>query len=227
MTFTFRDWNKQQKALRTALADVSAHAQAIDLALSQHGWTHQAQVSRVKVSTFADRLWDGLDDEIARAIPPKAEHSIAWNLYHLARIEDTAMNMLIAGTLPVFDQENWMQALGLTFSQSGNAMSDVEVEALSRTIDLDALCRYRAAVGKRTREIICALSAERLKKKVASESIQRIHQQDFIRPEAEEILKYWSNRTIDGLLLMPATRHNMVHLNECLRQKEKLIRSRK
>jgi hypothetical protein len=31
-------------------------------------------------------------------IPPKGGHSIAWTLFHLARIEDITMNMLIAGS---------------------------------------------------------------------------------------------------------------------------------
>jgi hypothetical protein len=46
-------------------------------------------------------------------------------------------------------------------------------------------------------------------------------------PEAIGILQYWSKRTIAGLLLMPPTRHNFLHLNEALRIKLKLQRSAK
>jgi hypothetical protein len=38
---------------------------------------------------------------------------------------------------------------------------------------------------------------------------------------ASDITDYWGKRTIAGLLLMPATRHNLVHLNEALRLKQK------
>jgi hypothetical protein len=38
---------------------------------------------------------------------------------------------------------------------------------------------------------------------------------------AAGLLDYWGRRTIAGLLLMPATRHNIVHLNEAARIKQK------
>lgn len=43
-----------------------------------------------------------------------------------------------------------------------------------------------------------------------------------VTPEALEIVTYWSKRTIAGLLLMPPTRHNFLHLNEAFRIKSKL-----
>lgn len=227
MSFTFLDWNKQQKALREALVDPSAHQEAMNIALSQHGWTHQAVVSGSEEPTFADQLWEDLDEESARIIPDNEEQSIAWNIYHLARIEDTAMNFLVAEKTPVFDQGGWMGTLGSPFADSGNLIPDMEMAALSQSIDLDALRSYRAAVGVRTREIIESLTLERLNQKVSLENIQRIREAAVIRPEAEDVLTYWSKRTIEGLVLMPATRHNMVHLNGALRLKEKLMRRKK
>ena len=227
MSLTFLDWNKQQRALREALVDPSEHQRAITLALSQHGWTHQAVVSGIDEQTFADQLWEGLDVASARKIPQNEEQSIAWNMYHLARIEDTAMNFLVAEKTPVFDHGGWMEKLGAPIADSGNLIPDLEMKALSQTIDLDALRSYRADVGVRTREIIQSLTPERLKQKVRPESIQRLREAAVIRPEAEDLITYWSRRTIEGLVLMPATRHNMVHLNGALRLKEKLIRRNK
>jgi hypothetical protein len=43
-----------------------------------------------------------------------------------------------------------------------------------------------------------------------------------VLPEAMEIINYWSSKTIAGLLLMPATRHCILHLNEAERIKAKL-----
>ena len=34
------------------------------------------------------------------------------------------------------------------------------------------------------------------------------------------LVKYWGKRDTAGLLLMPATRHNFIHLNEALRLKQ-------
>jgi len=35
------------------------------------------------------------------------------------------------------------------------------------------------------------------------------------------VIDYWSGLTLAGLLLMPPTRHNFIHLNEALRLKQK------
>lgn len=37
--------------------------------------------------------------------------------------------------------------------------------------------------------------------------------------EARWLIEYWSRRKIAGLLLMPPTRHNFVHLNKSMRIK--------
>ena len=224
MAFSFLDWNKQQKALRVALASPEDHVLAIALALSQHAWTHQGVVSGSAETTFADQLWDGLDEASARVILPREQQSIAWNMYHIARIEDTAMNYLIAETAPVFDQGKWMVKLKTGIKDSGNLISAAEMQAVSQDLDLDALRRYRAAVGMRTQEIIGTLSNERLKQKVDPDNIERIRVAGVIRSEAYDVLGYWSKRTIEGLLLMPATRHNITHINGSLRMKGKLLK---
>jgi hypothetical protein len=41
---------------------------------------------------------------------------------------------------------------------------------------------------------------------------------------ARGLIDYLGNRTISGLLLMPPTRHNFIHLNEAERIKKKLLR---
>ena len=35
-------------------------------------------------------------------------------------------------------------------------------------------------------------------------------------------MDYWGGKTFAGQLLMPATRHNFVHLNKAMRVKQKL-----
>lgn len=227
MAFSFLDWNQQQKALRIALASPEDYAHAIVLALSQHAWTHQGVVSGSAEPTFADQLWDGLDEASARVVLPREQQSIVWNMYHLARIEDIAMNYLIAETAPVFDQGKWMVELKADIKDSGNLISEAEMQAVSQVVDLDALHRYRAAVGMRTQEIIGALSSERLRQKVDPDNIEQIRVAGVIRPEANDVLKYWSKRTIEGLLLIPATRHNMTHINGSMRMKEKLLKRKK
>jgi len=223
MSITFKVWNEKQKNLRAALEDPSQHTQAINACLEQHGWTHESAVWPAPSPTFADMLWQDLSEQSARSIPANGEHSIAWTYWHLARIEDTAFNLLVAGRPMLLDQDGWGERLRVTQRHTGNLMPQADIETLSQEIDLQALRGYRNAVGLRTREIIQSLTPERLSEKVSQADIQQVRQQRAVLPEAEDLLEYWGSRTIRGLLLMPATRHNMVHLNEAMTLKEKLI----
>ena len=227
MPFTYKDWNLQQKAVRAALKSPDGFETAVDLVLNQHAWTHQGSISGAKEPTFADQLWDGLDADTIRAISPKGEHSIAWCLYHLARIEDTALSILMAGKPMLLDEGGWGERLKVRYRDTGNGMTIADIQKLSDEIDVESLKDYRAAVGMRSRGFIKDLTRDRLKVTVRPEQIQQIVDLGAVRPEASGLLEFWSKRTMEGLLLMPATRHNMVHINEALRLKERIMRRKK
>jgi hypothetical protein len=101
-------------------------------------------------------------------------------------------------------------------------MDERTVAKLSATIDIKALRSYRLAVGRRTREIVTLLEPNELRQKVDSRRLQQALAEGAVVEAASGLIDYWGRRTIAGLLLMPATRHNIVHLNEALRIKQKL-----
>ncbi len=72
--------------------------------------------------SFADEVLSGLDEAALRHTPPGGEHSIAWILWHLARIEDVTMNLLVAGSPQVFQSAGWRERLGAELEHTGNAM---------------------------------------------------------------------------------------------------------
>ncbi len=213
--------NRQQTKVREALTGASPHQEAIRLCLEQNARLHSARGSASTQWSLEDEILDDLSEELFRRIPANEEHSIVWCIWHLARIEDTAMNFLVGNRLPVFDQGAWLKSLGVTFQDAGNEMRLEQVAILSNEIDLQALRGYRAAVGQRSQEIIAGLTEEDLNRKVNPAHIRQVLEAGAIRPESSYITEYWGKRDIRGLLLMPATRHNIVHLNEAARLKKK------
>jgi len=212
-----QEWNQRQKALRQALAQRGQQVQALDLFLSQHAQVHTAAIApQSGLWSFADEVWQGLDEAALRRIPSGEAHSIAWLFWHLARIEDVTMNLLLAGGSQVFT-DGWQERLKIDTCETGNHTLPDEVAALSAAIDLDALWAYRLTVGCRTREVVCQLPAEELRSKVSAQRLQRLNDERAVRPSAGDLLEYWGGLTLAGLLLMPPTRHNFVHLNEGLR----------
>ena len=102
-------------------------------------------------------------------------------------------------------------------------MDERDIAYLCERIDILALRDYRAAVGQKTQEIVKSLPPQQLKEKVNPERIHQVMVQGALVDAAQGIADYWSKRNIAGLLLMPATRHNLVHLNEAYRIKNKII----
>lgn len=217
-----KHWNEQQQVFQNALLREHDHARAIVLFLAQHAATHAAGMAPSGLWSFADEALVGLDEAAMRHIPPDGEHSIAWILWHLARIEDVTMNLLVAGSPQIFSRDGWSERLKAGIRHTGNAMEVESVARLGQTVDIEALQAYRMAVGRRTREIARQLEPQQLKQKVDPARLQTICAQGAVLAGAGEIVTYWGGRTIAGLLLMPPTRHNFLHLNEALRIRQKL-----
>jgi len=216
-------WNEKEQELQRALAHPQQHPEAIDLFLRQHAMLHAAEMAHSGLHSFADEALEGLSEADFRRIPPKSEHSVAWILWHLARIEDVTMNLLVAGSPQLFNQENWPERLKVTVRETGNALDETGIADLSAAVDLEALLLYRLAVGRRTRQIVQRLRPGDFEQKVDPACLERIMAEGAVEPPARGLIEYWGKRTIAGLLLMPPTRHNFVHLNEICRLRQKLL----
>ena len=217
-------WNEQQQALRKALACPEEHQKAVALFLGQHARMHTAAMSGDGWWSMEDEVWQGLTEQAARCIPPKFGHSIVWCLWHLTRCEDITMNLLAAGTPQLLLEEGWFERMRVPDRDTGNAMQPEAIAAFSARIDIPALRAYRLAVGRRTREIVKSLEPGQVKCKVDPTRLQRVREEGAVLASEQWLLDYWGGLTIAGLLLMPPTRHSLVHLNEALRIKQKCCR---
>jgi DinB superfamily len=221
-----RIWNKNHKLLTEIILNPSEHDRAIELILTQHALLYSSKMGDSSYPTLEDSILENLDETTIRKYPvnaPDTKNSIAWHLWHIARVEDMTINILVANSQQVLS-ENWLEKMNIRFSHSGNSMSDDDIAELSSCIDKDALLQYRIAVGQQTRRVIASLQPGEFKEKVEESRIDRLFDEGAIIQEARGIAEYWSKKNIGGLVLMPATRHNFLHLNKCMRIKNKLVR---
>jgi len=213
--------NKQQTELRSLLTSLDKRERAMQMFFDQHAMLHSSKMAHLDLWSFEDAILDDMSDDQIRRIPKNTEHSVAWCIWHIARIEDVAMNMVVAGTGQIFNQDDWPKRMKVTFRDAGNDMTNDEMQVLSTTIDIDALRAYRVAVGYRTRQIVQSLQQDDLTKKVDPQHIQHVMNEGALTESSRGIADYWSRRDIAGLLLMPASRHQIVHLNEALNLRKK------
>jgi hypothetical protein len=214
---------KRQTELRHIMMDSNQHDKAIQSFMSQHAMLHSQKMTLNKSWSFEDEVLNDMAEAQIRRIPQGCDHSVAWLIWHIARCEDITMNLLVAGTPQVLSQDDWLKKMGVTACDTGNAMDRRAINDFSKAINIEVLRNYRVAVGQRTRKIVEQLQPADLKRKVEPARIDQVMIEGAVVEAAQSITNYWSKRNVAGLLLMPATRHNLIHLNEALQVKRKLI----
>jgi hypothetical protein len=218
-------WNENHKRLKEIIEKQEHHVEAIQLFLSQHSLLHSASIGHSPdQATMEDELLNDIYEATFRQYPvktPDTQNSIAWHIWHVTRIEDMAMNILVANEHQVLTTDNWLEKLNIPFEHSGNDMSEEEIASLSANIDYNSLRAYRTAVGKRTQEVISNVRSGQFQQPVSARQINRLFEEKAVSENSKWLADYWSKKTIAGLVLMPGTRHIFLHLNKCLRIKTK------
>ena len=217
-----RRWNTQHATLRRLLEKDQNLPQAVAAFLPHHAAVHTARLDRHSDWSFQDEVLDPLTPTQIRAVPLGQSHSAAWLIWHITRIEDATLNGLLVNTPEIFFSEGWANRLETDYVDTGNAMPAEDIVQLSKTVNLKALLAYRLAVGKRTRAIVRRLTLEALAGRPLPERLQRLADAGVVRSEAAGLPAYWGGHPATNLLLMPATRHSFLHLNEIRRLRSKL-----
>ncbi len=215
-------WNPKQALLKEYLSRRDKFDEAIKLCLEMHSLVHTSEMSSSTVRTYEDDLWDGLNEQVFRWIQENGKPTIAWNSWHMTRIEDITSNILIADDSQVLNNE-WSRKLNSEILDTGNAMTVKEIEDFSNRVNMRELRSYRIAVGRRTQIIIEQLKSDDLKRKMTSRRLKRIVSEGGVLDVegSRWLIDFWGRKTVSGILLMPITRHQIVHLNDSLKMKEK------
>ena len=158
-----------------------------------------------------------------KLMPKNDDETIAWVLWHISRIEDLTLNILVAKQNQIFD-ESWREKINVGITDTGNALTDEEIMNLSRAADIESLIGYRKKVAERTREIVKSLTAEDMTRKIDKADADRILKEGGVTEDKNSIwlLDYWSGKDAAGILLMPPTRHVLLHLNDCAKWKREI-----
>src|SRR5712691_3565689 len=103
--------------------------------LMAHGRLHSADVAGG--TPYADRVFAGLSDDQMRGRLGQGLNSLVWLLWHMARTEDVAVNLVVAGRPQLLD-ENWLRWLNVRWRTIGTGMTDDEVSELTAHADVAA-----------------------------------------------------------------------------------------
>ncbi len=112
-----------------------------------------------------DELTDGLTDEQACYRPSPNANSIAWLLWHSARVQD-AQVAPIAGVEQVWTRDGWVDRLGLALPRDDTGYGHSPEDVVKVQASPDLLAGYYHAVHKLTLEYVAGISGDELSRVV-------------------------------------------------------------
>jgi hypothetical protein len=184
--------------------------------LDLHAATHAPEVS----GRQGDERWlAGLSEAQMRRRPRAGLNSVVWLLWHMARTEDVAVNLVVAARSQVFD-EAWARRMSIPRPDMGTGMTADEVATLSEQADVAVVRRYRAAVGLRTREVLQTMPAGAWDEILSLTDTTRAAAVDAFGPNDEWVEgvghRPWQGHTRGYQLGQTAIRHNTAHIGEAV-----------
>jgi len=164
---------------------------------------------------LVDGLFSKLSEAQLRGRPHPGVNTVAWLLWHSARIEDVGVNRFLSDRPQALD-EGWLGRLKVPRRDVGTGMSDGEVDELSLRIDLEALRGYWEAVTTRTLAVVETLEGTDLEALVPGERVRSVVlAEDVVAPGAEWLTEFWAGgRSRAWVLAQMALLHPYGHYYE-------------
>ena len=150
--------------------------------------------------------------------------TIAYSLWHIFRIEDIVAHTLIKGDTQVFFEKDYQKRIGAPIITTGNELVREQIAEFSKQLDLKELYSYISDVKTSTESIVRGLTFEDLKRKISNERKEELKSLNVVSEDENAIwlIDYWCNKDIRGLIQMPFSRHWIMHVEACLRIKNKI-----
>jgi hypothetical protein len=117
--------------------------------------------SFTRLIEHADDLTDGLTDELAGYRPTPDANSIAWLIWHSARVQDAQL-CDIAGVEQVWLRDGWADRFGLDLPRDSHGYGHTSEQVGKVRPSAELLAGYYHAVHKVTLEFVASVTPEEL-----------------------------------------------------------------
>jgi len=164
---------------------------------------------------WLNTFWEKIPDAKFRQRPHPHVNSIAWNIWHIARVEDAGLNRFVTDGTQVLDNGVWMEQMNLPWRHHGSGMEFADVDHLDRTIDLQALRAYSNAVRLRTQKIVNQVDSIDLDEPVQLSYVQKIVINEGLAfSNANELAKNYAGWSKGKCLMAFGLTHSFEHIGE-------------
>jgi len=108
---------------------------------------------------------DGLTPEQLNFVPEGESHSIAWVMWHAARVEDLIVQQVIQGRPAIWEHGDWAARLGLPAQGFGTGQTTEQARTI-RIASVGDFAGYAGAVATATRDYVTGLTDADLEREV-------------------------------------------------------------
>ena len=178
---------------------------------------------RNKLMEDIDLIFQTTGQEKFFALPfPKSKGNsnatIAWSIYHIFRIEDIVCNSLINNQTQIFFEKDFQNRMNSSIITTGNELSNEQMIEFSKVLNIQELYNYAKLVKENSEKMMLELSFEQTKSKIPEEKKEYLR---TLNVADDWLIEYWCGKNIRGLLQMPFSRHWIMHVEACLKIKNK------
>lgn len=214
-----KEWSELNKKMQTQIKKKDSYKEGFDTLFDLRDQLMQTIVS------FKEEL----NREDFDAIPflnADGYHSktIAYSIWHIFRIEDIVANILISEKEQVFSAGGYQERIKPPVITTGNELVKQEIADFSKQLNLHELYSYIFDVKENTEKMLKSLSYGELKKKISEERKEYLKSLQVVSTDEKAVwlIDYWCNKNVQGLIQMPFSRHWIMHVEACLRIKNKI-----
>ena len=214
-----KEWSELNKKVQTLIKNKATYDIGIETLLDLRDQLMKKLVS----------FYDELDRAEFDAIPfinADGYHNktIAYSIWHIFRIEDIVAHILINEDEQVFSAGNYQARINSPIITTGNELVKQHIADFSKQLDLKELYSYIFEVKESTEKIIKRLSFNDLKRRISNERKETLKTLNVVSRDENAVwlIDYWCGKDIGGLIRMPFSRHWIMHIEACLRIKNKI-----
>lgn len=214
-----KEWSELNKVLQTQLKKESTYKDGLATLFDLRG-----QLMKVLLSFEKE-----LKREDFNAIPfinAKGYHckTIVYSMWHVFRIEDIVAHSLICGDAQVFFSGDYEKRIGAPIITTGNELAGQQIADFSKELNIKELYSYITEVKESTEKMLRDLSYQDLQKRISEEQKEYLKSLDVVSTDENAIwlIDYWCKKDVRGLIQMPFSRHWIMHIEACLRIKNKI-----
>ena len=151
--------------------------------------------------------------------------TIAYSLWHIFRIEDIVAHSLIADDEQVFFKGDYQSRINSPIITTANELVKEEIEDFSKKLSVEELYNYIIEVDISTTQILKELTFSDIKEKMTDKKRKSLEKLNVVSKDenAYWLIDYWCGKDVKGLIQMPFSRHWIMHIEACLKIRDKML----